>query len=249
MQLGTQEDMLEVGPVPLYYQLEQRLRQRIIAREFAPGSCLPTEDKIGEHYGVSRITVRRALEALQSQGLINRRRGLGSFVNDTPQGIDSKLSGSLREFLTSASTLFTTCISFEETHPPRDVAECLMLQPDAVATRMRTVGSLEGEGPVAFLDIWFPIDVGRALDQSQIDGKVPIIQLAEQALHGRLVRAEQTIEPGYAGKEPAHYLDLDPKAPVLRVRRIYYVHPNRPIEVAYVCYHPERYRYAIDFHM
>src|SRR5438876_2061473 len=71
---------LQDGPVPLYHQLEQDLLERIRTGEFGPGDALPTEGGICAQYGVSRITVRRALDALIAQGLIIRRRGVGSFV-------------------------------------------------------------------------------------------------------------------------------------------------------------------------
>jgi len=61
---------LEPGPIPLYYQLEQELRRRIESAEFAPGAAFLTEDQICEQYGVSRITVRRALESLCQQQMI-----------------------------------------------------------------------------------------------------------------------------------------------------------------------------------
>ena len=56
--------LLEHGPTPLYYQLEQILKERIQRREFAPGELLPTEEALCEAYGVSRATVRRAFELL-----------------------------------------------------------------------------------------------------------------------------------------------------------------------------------------
>jgi len=69
------------SPLPLYYQLEQDLRARIRANEFSDGAPIPTEQRLCESYGVSRITVRRALDALMAGGLIARRQGVGTFVN------------------------------------------------------------------------------------------------------------------------------------------------------------------------
>ncbi len=239
------EGPLEQGPVPLYYQLEQHLRARIAANEFAPGSALPTEDQICFHYQVSRITVRRALDGLQRQGLIERRRGIGSFVTEKPRGIDSHLSGSLSEFLAVAGALHTSCIGLEEVVPPKEVSQKLKLAPDVPAVLLRTVGSLE-EGPVAYLEIWFPVEIGRQLKIEQMDGNLPIVRLVEKVANVRITRAEQTIEPDHAGEDAAAHLQIDPKSPILHVRRVYFV-GDRPIELANVRYHPERYRYAIDF--
>jgi GntR family transcriptional regulator len=237
---------LEPGPIPLYYQLEQELRGRIEADEFPPGAAFLTEDQICEQYGVSRITVRRALESLRQQNVIVRRRGVGSFVASRPQGMDSRLTGSLNEFLASAAALRTRCISLGPAKPPAEVAMIFGLARGEPAVLLKTVGSLD-EDPVAYLEIWFPPELGGALTPEEIDGNVPIVRLLERKLQLRLSGAEQVVEADHAGKEPARHLGVDASTPILRVKRIYYAHPRRPIEVAYVRYHPQRYRYAVDF--
>jgi GntR family transcriptional regulator len=84
---------LSPGPVPLYHQLEQDLRARIKGQEFKIGEALPTEERICAEYGVSRITVRRALETLIAEGLINKRRGVGTFVTSPPDaGVRLRIS-------------------------------------------------------------------------------------------------------------------------------------------------------------
>ena len=238
---------LEPGPVPLYYQLEQQLRGRIEGHEFGPGDCLPSEDQICELYGVSRITVRRALEALQQQGLIERKRGVGSFVADKGSGMNSRLSGSLNEFLATAAALETTCLKLGEGTPPAEVSKLLDLAPGERAIQLKSVGSLPETGPVAYLEIWFPRDIGDTLRPEDIGGTLPVVRLVESKKQLRLTRAEQVIEPDHAGAEAAAQLGIAADAPILKVRRTYYAHPDRAIEVAMVRYHPDRYRYAVDY--
>lgn len=235
------------GPVPLYYQLEQDLRGRIDAREFAPGDPLPSEDQICEQYGVSRITVRRALESLHQQGLIDRRRGVGSFVATRPDGLNSHLRGSLNEFLASASALTTRCLALERAVPPAKVATLLELAEGEEAIRLDAVGSLDGTVPVAYLEIWFPLDIGEILVPDDIVGTMPVIRLVEAKKQLRVTRAEQVISPGHAGEDAARQLGIAPDAPILKATRVYFAGKDRPIEVAIVRYHPERYRYAVDY--
>jgi DNA-binding GntR family transcriptional regulator len=66
--------------IPLYYQLENLLREKIVSGELEPGDKLPTELELIEQYGVSRITVRQALQALADEGLIERKQGRGTVV-------------------------------------------------------------------------------------------------------------------------------------------------------------------------
>jgi len=233
--------------IPLYYQIERAIRERIETAEFDAGDPLPSEEALCEHYGVSRITIRRALAELHRQRLIVRRHGVGSFVAEKPLGINSHLSGSLKEFLGTAATLHVRCLSLEEAEPPAEVREVFSLADDETATLLRSVGSLSDESPVAYLEIWFPNDIGRQLRMEDIGGYVPVVRLVEQKLNLRLMRAQQFIEPGQATSSAAKYLKINAKSPILRVKRIYYAHPDRPIEIAYVRYHPDRYRFAIEF--
>jgi GntR family transcriptional regulator len=234
------------GPLPLYYQVEQDLLGRIESEEFAAGAPLPSEDLLCGEYGVSRITVRRALEGLSSAGVIVRRRGVGSFVADRPRGMVPRLTGSLSEFLASAKLLHTRAVSLEKRRPRNEVRRLLELDHEQDAWLLTSVGALESVGPVAFLEIWFPPDIGCQLTAEMVEGRVPIVRIAEGLIGQRIVRAEQLIEADHAGLA-APYLGIDPAAPILRVRRVYFTAQNRAIEIAYVRYHPQHYRYAIEF--
>lgn len=236
---------LQQGPIPLYYQLEQRLRARIGQSEFLPGCALPTEDQICEEYKVSRITVRRALDGLQRLGMIERRRGVGSFVAEKPRGINSHLTGSLSEFLAQAGTLRTQCLSLGEAKANATISGLLGLEDHDRTILLKTLGSIDG-APVGYFEIWFPYEIGKLLKRSDMDGNVPIVRIVEQVSSVRITRAAQTIEPDTAGIEAAEHLQIEANAPILHVQRVYYA-GDRPIELANVRYHPDRYRYAIEF--
>jgi GntR family transcriptional regulator len=239
---------LDPGPLPLYHQLEEDLRARIHAGEFAPGALLPTEEQVCTEYGVSRITVRRALDALISQGLIVRRRGVGSFVAEPKAGVRSvRLAGSLDEFLAASGMLETQMVSLEETVAPAEIAELLQIEKGSPVVRLEALTRLKG-APIGYLNIYFPAEIGRLFEPSDIDSNVPVIRTMERKLNTRVVRAEQVIEPDRAGAAAGKHLDIDPQSPVLRVTRVYFTTFDRPIEVALIRYHPERYRYSIDFH-
>ena len=70
--------------IPLYYQLEHILRTQIESGEAVPGQRLPTEQELSRQYHISRATVRQALAALVSEGLLYRRQGKGTFVTERP---------------------------------------------------------------------------------------------------------------------------------------------------------------------
>lgn len=73
---------LSPGPVPLYYQLKQILRSAIERGEYQPGDQLPSEPELTRNYGISRITARQALDELETEGLVIRRHGKGTYVSE-----------------------------------------------------------------------------------------------------------------------------------------------------------------------
>src|SRR6476620_1853084 len=73
-------------PVPLYYQLQQQLRQAILDGAIATGASLPPEPDLAVSAGVSRFTVRQAVEQLVREGLVRRERGRGTVVSDLSEG-------------------------------------------------------------------------------------------------------------------------------------------------------------------
>lgn len=75
-------------PLPLYYQVYHSLLERIRAGEFAPGDALPSERRLAEAYGVSRITIISALDMLEDEKLIERQHGRGTFVIEPPSPED-----------------------------------------------------------------------------------------------------------------------------------------------------------------
>lgn len=74
--------MEEKNNRPLYVRLAESIRERITAGEYLPGSRIPTEMELEESFGVSRITVRKAMELLVNDGVVVRRRKVGTFVSE-----------------------------------------------------------------------------------------------------------------------------------------------------------------------
>ena len=237
---------LAFGPIPLYHQLEQDLKGRITAGELAPGAMLPTEEQIGQTYGVSRITVRKALEALDTQGLILRRRGVGSFVAERSSRFHAvQLSGSLDAFLMSAYELEPLLVSLEERVAPDEILAEFGLESGVRLLRLELISRTK-EGPTAHSEFFFtPAIIGK-LSVDDIVGSEPIVRIIERKLGVRVGRATQIIEPYAAMGATLEYLNLPEGTPVLGAQRKYYTTAGELIEVARQRYHPERYRYEVD---
>jgi GntR family transcriptional regulator len=237
---------LRPGPLPLYYQLEQDLRARIRASEFPAGAPLPTEQRLGETYGVSRITVRRALDALLASGLIARRQGVGTFVNAPGETVKSlKLIGSLDDLTSHSAPLTHKIIANEALPAPPAVAQALDLPVGTPVTRLEAAVSLGGE-PFAHAELWCPPDVGDLIDEADVAAHASLIAVIERKLGRPIERADQTIEAALADRRVAGHLALKPRGPVLKVERTYYTDADRAVIAAVVRYHPGRYRYSVQ---
>jgi GntR family transcriptional regulator len=242
------ETALSPGPIPLYHQLEQEIRARILAGEFEPGAPMPTEERLCEQYGVSRITVRRALDSLIADGLVTKRRGVGTFAAAPPKaGVRSiRLSGSLDEFLASAGALATEALSKAEIPAPREAVTGLRLREGDKVIRFELLANLEG-APVAYFEMYLPLAIGQQIRPQDIGGGQPVIRMIERKLNLRVGRAEQIIEAELAGEVAGKYLELPPTTPLLRVTRTYFDLTGAPVEMIVARNHPDRYKYAIDF--
>jgi len=234
---------LEPGPASLYFQLHQHLVDRIRAGEFGPSVPLPTEMELCEQYGVSRITVRRALDALADERLISRRRGVRTFVVEPPVK-SVALTGSLDEALSYSGNLSLKLLSTEEVRPSPLVEQALGLGPGERVLRLEAIAASEGE-PFAHAEYFLPAAVSALFADTDLQAHVPVLRTIEKKLGRRITRADQTVEPVIADRAVADYLGVKPRAPLLKVVRTYFTAEDTPVKTDIIRYHPERYRYTV----
>jgi GntR family transcriptional regulator len=235
---------LEPGPPSLYFQLHQHLMERIRAGEFGPSVPLPTEMELCEQYGVSRITVRRALDALADERLISRRRGVRTFVVE-PLVKSVALTGSLDDAISYSGDLSLKLLSTEEVRPSPVVAQALRLGVGEPVRRLEAIAASAGE-PFAYAEYYLPRAVSALFDPTDLQARVPVLRAIEQRLGRRITSASQTVEPVIADRAVADYLGMKPRAPLLKVVRTYFTAEDTPVKTDVVRYHPERYRYTVQ---
>ena len=235
---------LKPGPPSLYVQLHQHLMERIRAGEFGPSVPLPTEMELCEQYGVSRITVRRALDALADERLISRRRGVRTFVVE-PLVKSVALTGSLDDAISYSGDLSLKLLSTEEVRPSPVVAQALRLGAGEPVRRLEAIAASAGE-PFAYAEYYLPRAVSALFDPTDLQARVPVLRAIEQKLGRRITSARQTVEPVIADRVVADYLGMKPRAPLLKVVRTYFTAEDMPVKTDIVRYHPERYRYTVQ---
>jgi GntR family transcriptional regulator len=132
---------------PLYRSVCDSLKERILAGDYPPGVALPSESRLVHDYGVSLITVRRALQELVLDGLIERRQGVGSFVREASRGVVVGLSSFDADVAEGRLRLARDLLADRELPAPADVAARLRLPAGAI---VRYLSRLDRQGTVPF---------------------------------------------------------------------------------------------------
>jgi GntR family transcriptional regulator len=207
------------NPFPRYLQIRHLLVRRI-SEGFVPGDRFPTEHAICDEFGVSRETVREALHGLESEGLIARYRGRGTFVVRLPQiAEDERLTGLVEDF---TELRLNTCAkvirSGVENAPPR-VIRALHLDRGAEVFRIRRLRRVD-DRPLACHEAFLPLDIGTDLARLDLTHTTLFRELRRK-LGVRLVEIYQQIDAVAADVDLARLLEIQIGAPLLVTRRAF----------------------------
>jgi GntR family transcriptional regulator len=233
--------------VPLYVQVESVLRQRIGTKQYPAGTAFPTEERLRKEFGVSRATVRLALDALERDCLIVRHAGRGTVVNDVAERAGSlTLMGSLAELVAladGASSEFVVSDVAIAVATPEETAE-LGIGQGSVVTRVTGVRR-RGDETVAYLVVCVPERFGSLLTLDTGQVSPPIITLLREQLGLTVRDVRQIIGVGVADAATADGLHVSIGTPLLTARRTYLAIDGTPVEFAVSSYPGDRFRYEM----
>lgn len=226
---------------PLYRRVSRALEERIRRGSIAPGAALPTEVQLCDSFGVSRITVRRALEELVQRRLVVRRRGVGTFVSTSDQYVKAVSLTGFIEDVVPLNQLKVLDVSIARL--PTEVVSMIGPQDFESIQRVTAVNHLS-DGPLSFARFFFPPDIAVQILRSELEGPVSPIKLVEAKSRQTVHHAMQIVEAATATVRVAKHLGIDPATPVLRIVRAYVANNGALMEAVDALYHPTRYRFA-----
>ncbi len=239
---------LENGPVPLWHQIAERLREAIRAGEFGPGDALPSESVINARFGVSRTTARTSLDRLKEDGLISRRSGKGSIVLsprvEQPLTRLSSFSDDMRRRGLEPS--YST-VSVEHRASTVEASTALRIGRRDPTVRIRRVLLADG-WPIGLSDSWIAPSVLGPADmpsRAELD-EGSLYAWLESHHKARIAGGHEIIDAAAASAGDARTLDVDVGAPLLVARRSCRAADGTPIEYAVVRYRPDRYRFHVN---
>jgi GntR family transcriptional regulator len=195
-----------------YQSIADELRGRIGGGALAGGRLLPSEAELSAEFGASRATVRRALEVLRDDGLLDSRQGFGWFVAADPVRQSLGRLGTIESQLAAEGvTSERRVLDFRFTRAPARVRRAL--GGDTVL-RVRRLNLADG-APFALVTVWCPERYGAELSRADVE-RSPVNELIPVPLGG----ATQTIGAALAGGADAELLAVPAGSPVLRCERV-----------------------------
>lgn len=229
---------------PLYHQIYIVLRHQIADGSLKEGDVLPGELDLAALYGVSRITVKRALDELAKDGLVKRERGRGTSVSaiQSPNPMRSSFEGQMEDLL--AMGLETEVELLELDYRPASEEVAVALQCPVGTEVQHSVRVRHAKGvPFSYLTTFVPADIGRSFKADDLASR-PLLALMEDC-GVRVASAEQTITATLADAVTGRRLDVMAGAPLTKMVRIVRDVSGNPVEFITALYRPDRYQYRM----
>ena len=224
--------------IPLYHQVYLILKERIRSGAHSAGSALPIEHTLCEEFGVSRITVKRAMRELVNDGLVVRQRGKGTFVaEDAAAPAKNALDDLLQSVQAIGAATDVTNLSSEILEPATDVASKLELDSTAKALRSHQIRLTDGE-PLAVIIAYVPEAIAKHLDP-ETENLPMLVRLNMAGIP--VARAEQEVTATLADPTIAAQLSIEVGAPLLKLTRLVFDDANQPVEWLTSFYRGDRY--------
>jgi len=232
--------------LPFYYQLKQILLNDIRRRNLAPGDRLPGDHDLCRTYDVSRTVVRQALAELETEGIIDRVKGRGTFVapHRTGERFVQFLTGLFEDVQARGSHLRSDVRRQEVVPADEPVAAQLGLETGAPVMLLERLRYVDDE-PWALVITHLPYDVAPGLLQEDLTNQ-SLYALLERRFRVELRRGQRSVEAAIAHNDLARSLGIAPGDPVLVLRSVVYGSEDKPVET-FVAYHRgDRSRFEVN---
>ncbi len=239
-------------PLPKYHQIYLVLREQLQDGCFAAG--LPGELALMQQFAVARVTVRRALELLEGEGLISREPGRGTrpvvpskaqeaYMQGESKNRRAQLTGLLENLVSMGLKTSVKVLDVDMVTASSAVAAALKIAVGASVQKAVRVRSTR-EGPLSHITTYVPADIAQQFGRRELARKPILVLLEESGV--KVGRAHQTISAKLADAVIAKHLDIAVGSALLAVRRLIYDDQERPVQWLHGLYRPDRYEYEMQ---
>ncbi len=226
-------------------QLSDWLRSKIEDGTYDVDDQLPSEHQLSERFDVSRITVRRALQTIENEGLIYRRQGLGSFVRDrrARQGL-VRLTDFAQDMAQAGLEASSEVLHHAQETVPPDVASPLQLDADATVVQLDRLRLGDGH-PVAFDRTWLPLFYAQLLEGHDLAHET-IYRILEREYEIPVLRGHYRITAENAPAPVADPLGVPSGRALLLIERLSLTQGDKPVYFQRRYYRSDRVAYELE---
>ncbi|MGJ9382498.1 GntR family transcriptional regulator [Salipaludibacillus sp. CF4.18] len=232
------------SPIPIYHQLEERIKTEIEEGSLKSGDLLPSEREYAETFKISRMTVRQAISNLVSNGYVYRKKGTGTFVSQKKfeqilPGLTSFTEDMKRRGMVPSNEL----VEFSILPASEEVAHALDIKNSESVYKIERI-RLADNFPIA-LETTF-VSKHRIEGITEEIAHTSLYEYFESTLNLNIDHATQLIESSIINSEEKKLLHMKTGDPVLLIQRTTYLDDGTPLEFVKSVYRADRYRFMID---
>ncbi|MBT9437981.1 MAG: UTRA domain-containing protein [Desulfobacterales bacterium] len=204
------------SPIPLYHQLADIILAKIRSGEYPPGSRIPSENRLAATYGIGRPTARQATDLLVRKRMLVRKRGSGTFVEESRKEVDLfSLAGTISSFHKKGISITTQIIEDIRLETiENDSENPFSGQEVYFFSRLSRVEDM----PVLIEDIYLHASLFSGIERFNLQGR-SLSQIVEAQYYMRPTGGKQNFRIGYLTGEKAKSLDISSGTPILAVKR------------------------------
>lgn len=235
---------LDNTQIPLHYQIADYLLVMLDKGELSFDAQIPPEEELKDLFGVSRTTVRRAMEHLLHKRLVHRKQGKGTFWTESAKELkNEKLAGLNRQIFSINKETKVHVLSKREEKCRDDIAAMLKIpkgEEIIVFERLRMVN----DTPMSFTTNYLPLHIGKRIKKSHLEKKT-MLETLEEVLGIELGTIEHEVEITRANSEISEILKIPALNPVLTIRTSVFGIEGNPIEVVWTHFVEHMYKFKV----
>ena len=229
---------------PLYHQLYSALKHSITSGDIELGDQMPTEPQLSDALDISRVTVKRAMDELATEGLIIRKRGRGSYVTYKylSESIKAHLIGLLEKFEGIDKCSLVKVNSVEKITPPEKIGKTLGLEKGQEAIKIVRTRYSEEKNVIAYYVSW-TLPHFEELTKCKVERQTQHSILSENDIS--IAKIQQTLGARNADEFVANLLNVGVNAALLELRRSHFDEQGNLIDILIGLYNPDLFQYSM----
>lgn len=238
--------MALVKQAPIYIQVAKTIQERILSNRYQAGDYIPSAKDLEKEFGVSNITIRKALDLLVQDGYLIPKQGVGTQVAQPKDEIvEIEITGSFREWMDSALgkkfQLQVDVLDISLIPCPRRIQEILSLGPHAKIWRMQRLRKISSE-PISYYVNYGPAWLIEKVRKEDFKHQ-SFLKLFQEIGGIKLTGMTQQVRAFVADMDLSKILKINFGDPLFFVENIYNAAPDKPVEVTHMYYRGDRYVY------